>query len=59
MFEERMAALEARVTELEYQRTRARTWAEVISELDMLVADVQVTDINNALMALVREQRGE
>jgi hypothetical protein len=52
-----LGLIEARVTELEYERTRAITWAELIYELEMRVCDVQVSGISDVLQKLAEEQR--
>jgi hypothetical protein len=53
----RLADLEARVAYLENERIRVRTWAEVICELEMVVCDVQVSGISDALQKLAEEQK--
>jgi hypothetical protein len=52
----RLADLEARVAHLENERTRVRTWDEVIWELELLVPDVQVSGISDALKKLAKEE---
>ncbi|HUT58803.1 MAG TPA: hypothetical protein VNA25_13230 [Phycisphaerae bacterium] len=59
MNEERLAMLERRVAALEWEKSRTRTWAEVIHELESIVVDVQVSDLSNALRKLAQEQRDE
>ena len=56
MNEERLAMLERRVAALEWEKSRTRTWAEVIHELESIVVDVQVSDLSNALRKLAQEQ---
>ena len=55
MDEARLAALEIRVAQLEYDKIRVRTWSEVIYDLDMLVCDAQVSGISDALLKLAAE----
>jgi hypothetical protein len=53
--ESKLAALIERVDRLEVaalRRDRARTWAELVNEIELIVADVQVKDLSDTLIRL-------
>jgi len=49
--------LQDAVEQLEWDKVRIRTWAELIYELELVVCDVQVDGISDVLRKLAYEQQ--
>lgn len=52
----KQSRLQEAIEQFEYDRTRIRTWAELIYELELLVCDVQVAGISDALQRLADDE---